>query len=224
MIASGGPSNSCDSGRTRPTGPMHRPPRLEACRRAGTRLQLLAFRSRPPRPGRLPCSNGGGHFFSTLADNRRTMLTIEPVSQSDRASSQLLLFRLTGTHSSVSLFARPDISSGERKHHEHQAGMFRSADYGDLSELQKRDTPIFLADGFEDVTYRCKGCRLDIKRAFKRRSGAWELVTLQVSSHFAHEAKKENCNRSHWASLTLIHERRWCSEGNPVERVPEDRK
>ena len=39
-------------------------------------------------------------------------------------------------------------------------------------------TPIFLADGFEDVTYRCKGCRLDIKRAFKRRSGAWELVTL----------------------------------------------
>jgi hypothetical protein len=51
-------------------------------------------------------------------------------------------------------------------------------------------TPIFLADGFEDVTYRCKGCRLDIKRAFKRRSGAWELVTLQVSSHFAHEEKK----------------------------------
>ena len=28
----------------------------------------------------------------------------------------------------------------------------------------------------------------------------------------------------HWASLTLIHERRWCSEGNPVERVPEDRE
>src|SRR5262245_5093759 len=31
--------------------------------------------------------------------------------------------------------------------------------------------PIFLADGFEDVTYRCKECRLDIKRAFKRRFG-----------------------------------------------------
>ena len=102
------------------------------------------------------CSNGGGHFFSTLADNRRTMLTIEPLSQSDRASSQLLLFRLTGTQSRVSLFARPDISSGERKYHEHQAGIF----------------------GFEDVTYRCKGCRSDMKRAFKRRSGAWELVTL----------------------------------------------
>ena len=39
-------------------------------------------------------------------------------------------------------------------------------------------TPIFVADGFEDVTYRCKGCRSDIKRTFKRRSGAWELVTL----------------------------------------------
>ena len=39
-------------------------------------------------------------------------------------------------------------------------------------------TPIFLADGFEDVTYTCKGCRSDMKRTFKRRSGAWELVTL----------------------------------------------
>jgi hypothetical protein len=111
------------------------------------------------------------------------MFTIEPLSQSDRASSQLLLFRPTGTHSRVSLFARPDISSGERKHHEHQAGMFRSADYGICPNCKSEMTitevmPIFLADGFEDVTYRCKGCRLDIKRAFKRRSGAWELVTL----------------------------------------------
>jgi hypothetical protein len=83
----------------------------------------------------------------------------------------------------VSLFARLDISSGERKRHEHQAGMFRSADYGNLSELQKRDdntevTPIFLADGFEDVTYTCKGCRSDMKRTFKRRSGAWEALPL----------------------------------------------
>src|SRR6516165_2262059 len=85
------------------------------------------------------CSNGGGRFSSTLADNRRTILTIEPLSQSDRASSQLLLFRPTGTQSRVSLFARPDISSGERKRHEHKAGMFRSAHYGNLSELQKRD-------------------------------------------------------------------------------------
>jgi hypothetical protein len=67
------------------------------------------------------------------------MLMIEPLSQSDRASSQLLLFRLTGTHSRVSFFARPDISSGERRRREHQANMFHSADYGNLSELQKRD-------------------------------------------------------------------------------------
>ena len=39
-------------------------------------------------------------------------------------------------------------------------------------------TPILLVDGFEGVIYRCKVCRSDIKRTFKRRSGAWELVTL----------------------------------------------
>jgi hypothetical protein len=67
------------------------------------------------------------------------MLMIEPLSQSDRASSQLLLFRLAGTHSRVSFFARPGISSGERRRREYQANMFHSADYGNLSELQKRD-------------------------------------------------------------------------------------
>src|SRR2546428_833111 len=46
-------------------------------------------------------------FSSTLADNKRTMLAIEPLSQSDPANFQLLLFRLTGTHSRVSLFAAP---------------------------------------------------------------------------------------------------------------------
>ena len=35
------------------------------------------------------------------------MLAIEPLSQSDPANFQLLLFRLTGTHSRVSLFAAP---------------------------------------------------------------------------------------------------------------------
>ena len=39
-------------------------------------------------------------------------------------------------------------------------------------------TPMFLAAGFEDVIYRCKGCHSDVKRMFKRGSGAWELVTL----------------------------------------------
>jgi hypothetical protein len=36
-----------------------------------------------------------------------TMLAIEPLSQSDPANFQLLLFRLAGTHSRVSLFAAP---------------------------------------------------------------------------------------------------------------------
>jgi transposase-like protein len=40
-------------------------------------------------------------------------------------------------------------------------------------------TPILLVDGFEDVTFRCKGCRSEVKRTFKRHSGAWELVTPQ---------------------------------------------
>jgi hypothetical protein len=29
-------------------------------------------------------------------------------------------------------------------------------------------TPILLVEGFEDVTYRCKGCRSEVKRTFKR--------------------------------------------------------
>jgi hypothetical protein len=39
-------------------------------------------------------------------------------------------------------------------------------------------TPILLVDGFEGVTYRCKECRSEVKRTFKRQSSAWELVTL----------------------------------------------
>jgi len=42
-------------------------------------------------------------------------------------------------------------------------------------------TPMLLADGFEDVIYRCKKCHSDVKRTFKRRSGAWELVSLPSS-------------------------------------------
>jgi len=41
-----------------------------------------------------------------------------------------------------------------------------------------RVTPILLVDGFEDVTYRCKVCRSEVGRTFKRQSGAWEIVTL----------------------------------------------
>jgi hypothetical protein len=32
-------------------------------------------------------------------------------------------------------------------------------------------TPILLVDGFEDVTYRCKVCRSEVRRTFKRQSG-----------------------------------------------------
>jgi hypothetical protein len=39
-------------------------------------------------------------------------------------------------------------------------------------------TPILLVDGFEGVTYRCKACRSEVKRTFRRQSSAWELVTL----------------------------------------------
>jgi transposase-like protein len=39
-------------------------------------------------------------------------------------------------------------------------------------------TPILLVDDLEDVIYRCKACRSDMKRTFKRRSGKWEVVTL----------------------------------------------
>ena len=111
------------------------------------------------------------------------MFLIEPLSQSDRANFQLLLFRLTGTHSRVSLFARPDILSGERK----RMGTKLACSVVPTTEMCPNCrsemtitevTPIFLANGFEDVTYRCKGCRSDMKRTFKRRLGAWELVTL----------------------------------------------
>jgi type II secretory ATPase GspE/PulE/Tfp pilus assembly ATPase PilB-like protein len=37
-------------------------------------------------------------------------------------------------------------------------------------------TPVFFVYGLEDVTYRCKGCRSEMKRTFKRRSGAWQLI------------------------------------------------
>jgi hypothetical protein len=41
-------------------------------------------------------------------------------------------------------------------------------------------TPILLVDGFEAVTYRCKGCRSEMKRTFKRQSGAWEMCREEL--------------------------------------------
>jgi hypothetical protein len=37
-------------------------------------------------------------------------------------------------------------------------------------------TPILFADGLENVTYRCKACRAEMRRTFKRRSGAWKVI------------------------------------------------
>jgi hypothetical protein len=42
-------------------------------------------------------------------------------------------------------------------------------------------TPILFADGLENVTYRCKACRLEIKRTFKRHSGAWQPIRYAPS-------------------------------------------
>ena len=62
-------------------------------------------------------------------------------------------------------------------------------------------TPILLVDGFENVAYRCKGCRSEVKRTFKRRSGAWELVPLPSSWYFAHEAKKKTATQANQESV-----------------------
>jgi type II secretory ATPase GspE/PulE/Tfp pilus assembly ATPase PilB-like protein len=37
-------------------------------------------------------------------------------------------------------------------------------------------TPILFTDDLEDVTYKCIGCRSEMRRTFKRRSGTWQLI------------------------------------------------
>ena len=67
------------------------------------------------------------------------MLLIEPLSQSDRAGSQLLLFRLIGTQSRVSLFvARQAVRRKERAMCTKLAFSIVPTNRN-LSELQKRD-------------------------------------------------------------------------------------
>ena len=67
------------------------------------------------------------------------MLLIEPLSQSDRAGSQLLLFRLIGTLSRVSLFvARQAVRRKERAMSTKLAFSIVPTNRN-LSELQKRD-------------------------------------------------------------------------------------
>ena len=137
----------------------------------------------------ISAANGGTHFSSTLADHRRIMFAIEPLSQSDPANFQLLLFRLAGTHSRVSLFAAPTFcrAKGNVMSTKLACSVVPTMEIcpNCKSEMTIREvTPILLADGFEDVTYRCKSCRSEMKRTFKRCSGAWEPVTLPSFSHF----------------------------------------
>jgi len=73
------------------------------------------------------------------------MFEIEPLLQSDRDYFQLLLFRLTGTQARVN-FCSPHIRWAKGKSYAYQAGIFHSADYGDLSELQGRN------DGYRSYT------------------------------------------------------------------------
>jgi hypothetical protein len=149
----------------------------------------------------ISAANGGTHFSSTLADNRRTMFLIEPLSQSDRANFQLLLFRLTGTHSRVSLFAAPTFcrAKGNVMGTKLACSVVPTVEIcpNCKSEMTIREvTPILLADGFEGVTYRCKSCRSETKRTFKRCSGAWELVTLPSFFALCPEAKKKTATEA----------------------------
>jgi RNase P subunit RPR2 len=109
------------------------------------------------------------------------MLVIEPLSQSDRGNFLLLLFRLTGTRARVNLFARPDIrwAKGNVMSTKLARPVVPTVEIcpNCKSEMTITEvTPILLANGLEDVTYTCKGCRSKIRRTFRRRSGAWQLI------------------------------------------------
>jgi transposase-like protein len=36
--------------------------------------------------------------------------------------------------------------------------------------------PVLFTDHLEDVTYRCKACRSEMKHTFKRCSGTWQSI------------------------------------------------
>ena len=129
------------------------------------------------------------------------MLAIEPLSQSDPANFQLLLFRLAGTHSRVSLFAAPTLcrAKGNVMSTKLACSVVPTVEIcpNCKSEMTIREvTPILLADGFEDVTYRCKSCRSEMKRTFKRCSGAWELVTFPSFLALRPEANKKTATEA----------------------------
>jgi hypothetical protein len=109
------------------------------------------------------------------------VLAIEPLSQSDRANFHLLPFRLTGTRARVNLFAQPDIRWGEgavmsTKLTRSVVPTMEICPNCESEMTITKVTPILFADGLEDITYRCKGCCSEMKRTFKRRSGAWQSI------------------------------------------------
>jgi transposase-like protein len=45
--------------------------------------------------------------------------------------------------------------------------------------------PVLFTDHLEDVTYKCKRCRSEMKRTFKRRLGTWQPVRYTAKQHAA---------------------------------------
>ena len=56
--------------------------------------------------------------------------------------------------------------------------------------------PILLVDGFEDITYRCKACRFEVKRTLTDVRARGNSSHSQVSQPFVHEAKKKTATEA----------------------------
>jgi transcription elongation factor Elf1 len=107
------------------------------------------------------------------------MLVIEPLSQSDRANFPTVAFQTNSDPKSGGTF----LLASRRKETSMSTNLTRSvAPTMEIcpkceSEMRITEvTPILFDDGLENITYRCKGCGLEMKRAFKRRSGAWQPI------------------------------------------------
>src|SRR5262249_39459042 len=162
--------------------------RADAGRRG---LTPLRHRGRRPGGGRdrkasiaedISAANGGTHFSSTLADHRRIMFAIEPLSQSHPANFQLLLFRLAGTHSRVRLFAAPTFcrAKGNVMSTKLACSVLPTME---ICPNCKSEMTIMLADGFDDVT-QMQIVSFGNEAHVQRCVGAWEPVTLASFSHF----------------------------------------
>ena len=109
------------------------------------------------------------------------MLLIEPLSQSDRASLNSCFSDSQTPQSRVSFFSpRHVVGRKERVMSTKLAcpvvPAIEICPNCKSEMIVAQVTPTFLADGFEDVIYRCKGCHSDVKRMFKQGLGTWELV------------------------------------------------